>query len=260
MSLNVVGTKVAEFIKQAFEGWPAVLWSGETRPWFEDGRGDHNPSDVAEKLLMQKVRTRNLLTRIFGWEAPSPWFDDEQFRWLFDSLKGLVGFNSFANGTKKQYNLRLGNLVVLIGIALRMKKVAEAKAAALLGRVKFLSASEEIMPEAGDEIATQKRIEYLVRQLSAFMVHRDRPEELILVEIALTGSSLEMTLNFDCEEVSAGRTRSFAQKFADGDIDAINNMRKVVVPEVDIRAARTPVGQTKLGFYLNGSARRCVSR
>lgn len=35
MSLNVVGSKVAEFIRQAFDGWPAILWSSASRPWFD---------------------------------------------------------------------------------------------------------------------------------------------------------------------------------------------------------------------------------
>lgn len=218
-------------------------------------------SKDCEARLAQKKRTRDLLRRIFGCEPPSAWFDDDnQFERLFDSLKGLVGFHSCANGVKKQYNLFLGNLVVPIGLALRTKKVAAAAAAEVLAKVKFLSASDQLLPTSTDAIGTQKTIEYLVQQLSRFVVHRDRPGELILVDIGLTRSSFEMTLNFDCNEVSAGRPRSFAQKFADGDIEAVNNMRRVLAPEVDIRVARTTKNQTKLGFYLVGSIPRCLSR
>lgn len=238
--------------------WEADLWS-TTGSWFSQSTDlPHNLPDDGD-LAPFKARVREWLERLWLAPAPPAWFDDDrQFRFFYKSLQGLCGAEScVVRGT---YNIRLGNLPVLLGIAMRCTKVYEANQfSELLGSIRWsqVKARQHVVPAQSPGTARQS-ITWLVNDLLVPWLKDTSDGGGTLRSVVLTDDRLQVDLEFrkradgfvrSLLEKSPYRYKEFGTLLARRDIDSPIGCQ----PAMSLVANELPSGRIRVELVCVGS-------
>ena len=129
---KIINYGIQKFIGK-FSNIENRLWTDETKTWFSnsDTSIPHDYSNVNED---HKETIKTYLKDLLSFTLPSNWLDDKRFGSLFNELKSLIGICSIAQGGDR-YNLSLGCVVLLLGIAISKKN--QQYAARLMNSVEW---------------------------------------------------------------------------------------------------------------------------
>ncbi len=214
---------VVSFIQRLLADWSEALWNEETSGWFDRNKPNLNMShpfpdlQAADKQEIARSAIEALLSRVFRPIEPPPnWFCTmDQFPALWKSLQAMIGFHACAGcaggTTLPDYNLNLGNLVILLAIAMGRSPDVFAPSGlgnTLLSSVRWPSSTQQVLPRQAAGIARSNARWFVENFFGELIVSPpDEPggqRKAALHQIQLTESCLQLTLGFDALHTRPG--------------------------------------------------------
>ena len=188
----------------------ARLWPQRTADWFEDGSlVGHSLPESQSLRSATAAALREYLNEAFApLLPPQSWFSSDELPHLFEDLRHLVGSRSSAQGNGER-SLSLGNIVILLGVALGARMAAGWPRPAVhpLERLRWTPTNRRnsAMPPQGRETARRTTVG-LVRDVLMPRCYRDHAasQECVVSEVLLSARSLQIVLEFSCLEASGG--------------------------------------------------------
>lgn len=215
----VLRDDLPDFLRLALGSWEETLWASDTASWFKrldlnenfslvEPMREHAPRvDLPEIYKAQKESVRRLLARLFGYNPPDRWFDEQEFYPLYKSLQCLTGYNSYANGVDREYNLCLLNLPILLGIAGAQVQEASTLLRDVLDQVSFYefrypdghNPRDQILPPQSAE-ASRTSIRQLVASLKSLVKHK-HTNQLTVKKMSLNARFCQIDFEFGNDHV-----------------------------------------------------------
>jgi hypothetical protein len=216
----VLRDDLPKFLRLALGSWEDTLWANDTASWFKrlesndassartDPMRAHEPRvELLDIYKQQKERVRQLLARLFGYNAPDHWFNEDEFYPLFKSLQCLTGHYSCANGSSPEYNLCLLNLPILLGIAGAQVPEGSTLLKDVLSQVSFHefrfpdgnNPRIQILPLQSPE-ASRTSIRQLVASLKSLVKHK-HTNQLTVKKLSLTSRFCQIDFEFGNDHV-----------------------------------------------------------
>lgn len=101
------------------------FWPEYTNGWFKDRNSipPHDPP-IGDSSYESVLLIRKYLSELLpDFNPPKRWFENEEWKGLYEALKGLIGFYSVSAGAKTlKKNLRLGTIPLLLAAQMSWKK------------------------------------------------------------------------------------------------------------------------------------------
>jgi hypothetical protein len=227
------------------------LWPSYTEKWFDTQEFNrdqqtvpvpHNWTDLKNQHQRDNCvnAIKKYLTDLLLFEPPSAWFDAEQFQYLFEDLKHLIGSNSVFQG-KSAHKLTLGNVVLLLAAATGENSPNWMKN--IVWQSKYISL--EILPKQQTKDEAREAVLILAEELF-LPLSRNRHKENFspLVEkVQLFGdsSSLKITLDADFSKRTQNDRPSLIEKvqtLPDNDGDVYTGYRKFLLASAKTQRGR----------------------
>lgn len=213
--------QIADFINNRYQGWEVQLWNDDTKTWFRRGTVNHSPVHPEQEpraYQNQQDRVKQLLIKVLGVDPPQHWFEPDSFVCLYESLLGLTGYHSCANGHSKEYNVCVQNLIILLGIAMRDKLVPEETRKAVLRKVTFTGHPARLVPCQQEQTARGTISDIVHKCFGDFVWYKEKERKadgFLILNVNMTDSAFEITLNFDPYIPWPNKEKNFSQKAVD---------------------------------------------
>lgn len=210
-----------EQFKSRFGNIENRLWPKYTESWFPLHKRTgcpvpHNPPTQQQRQELENVKDqiRDYLKKLFLFEPPDNWFEDEQFVYLYDDLKSLIGEVSKFQGGNGRHCLSLGNLVLLLA-------TADTKESSLrwLRDITWTqhNSRKPILPSTQVERQAKEAVETALEFFGKIIIHFRKGSSLIdKVELIGPPAKLKVTLNFDyAERIKEDEPKSVIEKVSE---------------------------------------------
>lgn len=226
-----------------------LLWPAATADWFADDTPSrtvpHNlPPTGTEPYLRCREAVRSYVARCLSpLPVPEVWTSCDQFPHLYEDLRHLVGAKSCAQG-EGSYNISLGNLVLLLAIALARGACAGRPIPktwnALASAIRWTRANRRLalVPVQSSE-TSRRMIRALVTGVFGKRVYRDHADEhgSVVDEVRFDDDGVRVMLDFSCTTPTGGE-RSWLEKLAVGDDPGWTEFQRLLAVEEDAQGDR----------------------